>query len=80
MMISHIGDDDDYIDFDSVMMDDDYINYDSDDSVVDDDDDDDDDDYNNDGDGSFYKRIVDCFNMILYDLANLTLTYYIQTC
>ena len=60
------------------MMDDDYINYDSDDSVVDFVDDDDD-DYN-DGDGSFYKRIVDCFIMVLNDLANLTLTYYIQTC
>ena len=43
MMISHGRDDDDYIDFDSVMMDDDYINY-VDDAA--------DDDYNNDGDGS----------------------------
>ena len=74
MMISHSGDDDD------------YVNYDSDDSVVDDDGDDDDDDDSvvvdddDDGYGSFNKRIVDCFNMILYDLANLTFTYYIQTC
>jgi hypothetical protein len=73
MMISHSGDDDD------------YVNYDSDDSVVDDDGDDDDDDSvvvddDDDGYGSFNKRIVDCFNMILYDLANLTFTYYIQTC
>jgi len=59
------------------MMDDDYINYDRDDSVVvvvDNYD-----DYN-DGDGSFIKRIVDCFFIVLYDLANLTLTYFIQTC